>query len=55
MTSHEEGRGQSLDDIFGDFAELELENVTIQVDEPSYPLNSKLHLVSTPVLFGRSL
>ncbi|MFX1273220.1 MAG: hypothetical protein ACFFAX_16165, partial [Promethearchaeota archaeon] len=33
MTSHEEGRGQSLDDIFGDFAELELEHVTIEVDE----------------------
>ncbi|MFW9913556.1 MAG: CO dehydrogenase/acetyl-CoA synthase subunit delta [Candidatus Thorarchaeota archaeon] len=33
MTSHEEGRGQSLDDIFGDFAELELEDVTIEVDE----------------------
>jgi len=29
----EEQRGQSLDDIFGDFAELELENVTIEVDE----------------------
>ncbi|MFX1415523.1 MAG: CO dehydrogenase/acetyl-CoA synthase subunit delta [Promethearchaeota archaeon] len=29
----EEQRGQSLDDIFGDFGELELENVTIEVDE----------------------
>ncbi len=32
MTSKEE-RGQSLDDIFGDFAELEFENVTIEVEE----------------------
>lgn len=31
MTKDE--RGQSLDDIFGDFAELEFENVTIEVDE----------------------
>ncbi|MHA2433119.1 MAG: CO dehydrogenase/acetyl-CoA synthase subunit delta [Candidatus Thorarchaeota archaeon] len=29
----EEQRGQSLDDIFGDFGELELENVTIEVEE----------------------
>ncbi|MFW9799685.1 MAG: CO dehydrogenase/acetyl-CoA synthase subunit delta, partial [Candidatus Thorarchaeota archaeon] len=33
MTSEDDERGQSLDDIFGDFAELELENVTIEVDE----------------------
>ncbi|MHA1959500.1 MAG: CO dehydrogenase/acetyl-CoA synthase subunit delta [Candidatus Thorarchaeota archaeon] len=33
MTKQDEGRGSPLDDLLGEFTELELDNVTIEVDE----------------------
>ena len=46
MTSPDEETGNPLDELFGDFGELELENVTIEVDELRIALRPVLQQVA---------
>ncbi|MHA2188707.1 MAG: hypothetical protein ACXAEB_00240, partial [Candidatus Thorarchaeota archaeon] len=46
MTSPDEGSGNPLEELFGDFGELELENVTIEVDELKIALRPVLQQVA---------
>ncbi|MHA2240086.1 MAG: hypothetical protein ACXACE_00625 [Candidatus Thorarchaeota archaeon] len=46
MTSPDEGTSNPLDELLGDFGELELENVTIEVDELRIALRPVLQQVA---------